>query len=129
MTLTNKINSQSNSYDVRLHLVVNMIEKVVQSIRKIIHILTWICESMPIGDRPKNKSGHACKVKARRLFLQSQVTLISDVDRSKQQVETLHKASMDMNMSIFVKGKVRNNQDRYFYQRIPFNHALDCVIC
>ena len=64
MTLTNKINSQSNSYDVRLHLVVNMVEKVVQSIRKIIHILTWICESMPIGDRPKNKSGHACKVKA-----------------------------------------------------------------
>ena len=50
--------------------------------------------------------------RSRRLFLQSQVTLISDVARSKKQVETLHKASMDMNMSIFFKGKVKNNQDQ-----------------
>ena len=51
--------------------------------------------------------------RSRRLFLQSQVTLISDVARSKQQVETLHKASMDMNMSIFVKRKVKNKIDAF----------------
>ena len=51
--------------------------------------------------------------RSRWLFLQSQVTLISDVDRSKQQVETLHKASMDMNMSIFVKGKVKRGKETF----------------